>query len=226
MSIDVYSRKSSALNLLLWSDVTVMTTLSLSAVFSLWWKSSIALSADHLLSFVLSSQSSESWFDLDLTHTTASQSEDQVESRFLLDVVIRESSSIFELLSSEDKSLLIRGDAFFVLDFSLDVVNGVGGLDVQGDSLTREGLHEDLHTSAESKDKMERGLLLDVVVGEGSAVLELLAGKDESLLVRRDALLILDLGLDVIDGVRGLNIKSDGLARKSLHENLHVFLSG
>ena len=50
--------------------------------------------------------------------------------------------------------------------------------------------------AAETEDEVESGLLLDVVVGEGSAVLELLAGEDEPLLVRRDAFLVLDLGLD------------------------------
>ena len=34
---------------------------------------------------------------------------------------------------------------------------------------------------------MQCRLLLNVVVGEGSAILELLAGKDEALLVRGDA---------------------------------------
>ena len=48
---------------------------------------------------------------------------------------------------------------------------------------------------------MERGLLLDVVVGEGATVFKLLAGEDEALLVGRDALLVLDLGLHVVDRV-------------------------
>ena len=69
---------------------------------------------------------------------------------------------------------------------------------------------------------MEGGLLLDVVVGEGSAVFELLSSEDESLLIRWDSLLVLDLGLDVLDGVCWLDLKSDGLAGKSLNENLHV----
>jgi hypothetical protein len=37
---------------------------------------------------------------------------------------------------------------------------------------------------------MEGALFLDVVVGQGAAILELLAGEDETLLVRRDALLV------------------------------------
>ena len=49
---------------------------------------------------------------------------------------------------------------------------------------------------------MESGFLLDIVVGQRAAVLELLASKDKALLVGRDALLVLDLGLDVVDGVR------------------------
>ena len=39
--------------------------------------------------------------------------------------------------------------------------------------------------------QVKGGLLLDVVVGQGPAVLQLLAGKDEPLLVGRDALLVL-----------------------------------
>jgi hypothetical protein len=65
---------------------------------------------------------------------------------------------------------------------------------------------------------VECRLLLNVVVGEGSAVLKLLASKDETLLVRRDALLVLDLGLDVVDGVRGLNLESDRLAGQGLDD--------
>ena len=60
--------------------------------------------------------------------------------------------------------------------------------------------------------------LLDVVVGESSAILELLTSEDQSLLVRGDALLVLDLGLDIVDGVRGLDLEGDGLARQGLHE--------
>jgi len=104
--------------------------------------------------------------------------------------------------------------------------------------------------------------LLDVVVGQGAAVLQLLAGEDQALLIRGDAcgrptrrvaqtgtssrrlqgrrpalrplpaggrpgrrlaltLLVLNLALDIFNGVRGLHLKGDGLTREGLHENLH-----
>ena len=55
-----------------------------------------------------------------------------------------------------------------------------------------------LTTTTQAEDEVKGGLLLDVVVGESAAVLELLAGEDQALLVRRNALLILDLGLDIV----------------------------
>ena len=74
------------------------------------------------------------------------------------------------------------------------------------------GLDEDLHSTAQAQHKVQCRLLLDIVVGERTAILELLAGEDQALLVRRDALLVLDLGLDIVDGIGGLDLKGDGLA--------------
>ena len=104
----------------------------------------------------------------------------------------------------------------------LDVLNGVSWLNIKSDGLTSECLDEDLHSTSKSEDEMESGLLLDVVVAEGSAILELLSSEDESLLIWRDTLLVLDLGLDVLDGVGWLDIKGDGLTSEGLNENLHV----
>ena len=69
---------------------------------------------------------------------------------------------------------------------------------------------------------MKGGLLLNVVVREGSAVLELLSSEDESLLIWGDSFLVLDLSLDGLDAVRGLDIKSDGLSGEGLNEDLHL----
>ena len=35
----------------------------------------------------------------------------------------------------------------------------------------------------------------------------------------------LDLGLDILDGVAGLHLQGDGLARQGLHEYLHAWVS-
>ena len=40
---------------------------------------------------------------------------------------------------------------------------------------------------------MESGFFLDVVIREGATIFKLLASKDQALLVRRNALLVLDL---------------------------------
>lgn len=72
-----------------------------------------------------------------------------------------------------------------------------------------------LLAAAKPEDEVKRALLLDVVIRERPAVLELLARENEPLLVRGDTLLVLDLGLDVVNRVRRLNLKRDGLASKA-----------
>ena len=153
---------------------------------------------------------------------STSESENQMEGRLLLDVVIRKGSAVLELLSSEDESLLVGWDTLLVLDLGLDVLDGICWLDIKGDGLTSESLDEDLHTTSKSEDEMKSGLLLDVVVGEGSTVLELLTGEDKSLLVWGNTFLVLDLSLDILDSVCGLDIEGNGLAREGLNEDLHI----
>ena len=58
---------------------------------------------------------------------------------------------------------------------------------------------------------MKGGLLLNVVIAQSTTVFELLSGKDETLLIRGNSFLVLDLGLDIVDGIGRLDLKSDGL---------------
>ena len=67
---------------------------------------------------------------------------------------------------------------------------------------------------------MDRRLLLNIVIGHGAIVLQLLAGEDEPLLIGRDPFFILDLGFDVRDRVGRLYLEGDGLAGERLHEDL------
>ena len=168
----------------------------------------------HIQSDGLSSQG------LDKNLHSSSEAKDQVKGGLLLDVVVTQGSAIFKLLSGEDETLLIRRDSFLVLDLGLDIIDGIGGFDVQSDSLSSQGLDKNLHSSSEAKDQVKGGLLLDVVVTQGSAIFKLLSGEDETLLIRRDSFLVLDLGLDIIDGIGGFDVQSDGLPSKSFYEDL------
>ena len=59
-----------------------------------------------------------------------------------------------------------------------------------------------------------------IVATQRAVVLELLAREDVALLVRRDALLVLDLPLDVLGGVAWLDVEGDGPSGERLHEDL------
>merc|ERR1719367_1769063 len=79
-----------------------------------------------------------------------------------------------------------------------------------------------MHTTSQSKNKMESAFLLDVIIGQCSSIFKLLSSEDQSLLVWRNSFLVLDLGLDVFNGVRRFNLQGDGLTSESLDEDLHT----
>jgi hypothetical protein len=143
-----------------------------------------------------------------------------VQCRLLLDVVVAQGATILQLLTSEDQSLLIRWDTLFVLNLALHGLNSVAGLYIKGDGLASQGLDENLHTTSESEHQVQSRLLLDVVVAQGATILQLLTSEDQSLLIRWDALLVLNLALHGLNSVARLYIKGDGLASQGLDENL------
>lgn len=53
---------------------------------------------------------------------------------------------------------------------------------------------------------MKGGFLLNVVVGERSSIFKLFASKNESLLIWRNALLVLDFALHIVDGIARLDL--------------------
>ena len=73
-----------------------------------------------------------------------------------------------------------------VLDLILDSLDSILGLNLQRNRLSRQRFHENLHSTTESEDEMQGGLLLNIVIREGAAILKLLPGKNKSLLVRWD----------------------------------------
>lgn len=161
---------------------------------------------------------------LHLEQQTSAQAQHQMQSGLLLDVVISQSAAVIQLLSSEDQTLLVRGNALLVLHLLLHLVNGVRRLDFQSNRLAGQGLDEDLHASAQAQHQVQRGFLLDVVVGQSTTIIQLLSGKDQALLVRGNTLLVLHLLLNLVDSIGGLHLQGDSLAGQSLNEDLHTVL--
>jgi hypothetical protein len=90
------------------------------AVDSPRWQTCVALAANHLVAVVLGGKRLERRLNDATTET-----EDQVEGRLLLDVVVGEGAAVLELLAGEDQALLVRGNALLVLDLGLDIVYGL-----------------------------------------------------------------------------------------------------
>ena len=157
-----------------------------------------------------------------LGNSATTKPENEVEGGILLNGIILEGVAVFELLASEDQTLLIWWDTFLILDLGLDVFDTISWLNLEGDVLASEGLDEDLHTTTEPQNKVQGGVLLDRVVLEGVAVFELLASEDKTLLIWRNAFLVLDLGLDVFNPVGWFDFERDVLASEGLDEDLHL----
>ena len=147
-----------------------------------------------------------------------------MDGGLLGNVVVAESAGLIELLASENEALLVGRDALLVLDLLLEGLDGVSRLDLDGHGLSGEGPDEDLHSTAESQDQVDGGLLLDVVVAQGARLVELLAREDQALLVVGDALLVLDLLLQRLDRVHVLHFDGHRLSAESFNENLHALL--
>merc|ERR1719373_1005591 len=126
--LDVVVRKSSAIFKLLSSKDQPLL---------IWWDSFLVLNLGlHIfnrvrwLNFQSDGLSSKS---LDKDLHSSPETENQMKSGLLLDVVVRKSSSIFKLLSSKDQPLLIWWDSLFVLDLGLHIFNRVRWLHFQSD---------------------------------------------------------------------------------------------
>ena len=134
-----------------------------------------------------------------------------------LDIVLVHCLIVGKLLPAVDEPALPLIDAL------LDPAHSVRRLDVHVNLLASEHLNLDVvHAAAEAEHEVQRRLLLDVVVGQRAAVLQLLAGEDEPLLVRRDALPVVDPRLDVLDRVAAVDHERDGPPVQGLHEYLHL----
>ena len=89
---------------------------------------------------------------------TATKTKHQVKGRLLLNVIVGESATVFQLFTGKDQTLLLRRDTLLVMDLCLHILNGVTRLHPHCDGFTSERLN--------------------VTVGESATVLQLFASKD------------------------------------------------
>jgi hypothetical protein len=94
-----------------------------------------------------------------------------------------------------------------------------------------------LGATAQAEDEVKGRLLLNIIVTESAPILKLLAGKDQALLIRRNAKIInqchstfdsiiwcsspffvLDLGLDIVNSIRGFHLKGDCFSSEATND--------
>jgi len=144
-----------------------------------------------------------------------------MKSTFLLNIVIRQGSSVLQLLSSKDQSLLIWRNPFLVLNLRFHILNSIGSLYFKSYCLPSQSLHKDLHSTSQSQHKMKSTFFLNVIIRKSSSILQLFPSKDEPLLIWRNPFLVLDLSFHILDSIGGLYFKSYCLPSQSLDKDLH-----
>jgi len=72
--------------------------------------------------------------------------------------------------------------------------------------------------------QVEGGAIMDTIVRQGKVVPQLFADQDQPLPVWRNAFLVLELGLNVLNSVWWLNRNDDSRVIRGVHENLHMLL--
>ena len=130
MTIDM-KRKRGLLQLLLGAELAAVSALLLTAVVGTRGKTSVALTADHLLAVVLLGQGGKSG----LNHSSSHLEED-LKGGLRGNSVGADGLGVLELLSGEDKALLVEVNVLSLLDHLLDVLHGLGGLNLKRDGVS------------------------------------------------------------------------------------------
>ena len=128
------------LQLLLGTKVVAVTALLLTAVVSTRRKTSVALTANHLIAVVGLGEGSEGRFD-----DTTSNLEEHFNSSFFGNRVGAEQFVVFKFLASENQTLVVGVDIFSLLELLLNRLNGLGRLNFKGNSSSRNGLNKKMH---------------------------------------------------------------------------------
>ena len=82
-------------------------------------------------------------------------------------------------------------NAFFLLNSFLDPINGIGWFNINLDFFSSQSFHLNHSSSPEPQNKVKCGLFLDVIICKSATIFQLFASKNQSLLIRRNAFLVL-----------------------------------
>lgn len=109
---------------------------------------------------------------------------------------------------------------FIGLDHGL--ANGGGAFLERGDhgGIIKNTARDLTMSAAQPQDQMQRGFFLNVVITEGTTIFELFAGKNQTLLIRWNALLVLNFRFDIVNRVGRFDIERNCLAGQGFDKNL------
>lgn len=158
--------------------------------------------------------------------TTVNENTDgiRLSSRISRVVIIILDISAFRIRDRQRKAVQIQGDgAGDVQRFACSN----GNVLCQLDHLHRVVFHSgkelilcgDLDLCRQVQKK--RGFLWDVVIRQRAVILQLLTVKGELLLMRRDAFLIMNFLLHIVNSVAGFHLRREGSLARQLDKNLH-----
>ena len=119
------------LQLLLGAEMVAVSALLLAAVVRTKGQTGVALAAHHLLAVVLLGQSSQGGLDHSSSHL-----EEHFDGGGLADSAGADGLRVVQLLSSENKALVVVVDVFLLLDHLLDVLHGLRGLNLKRDGVS------------------------------------------------------------------------------------------
>lgn len=94
------------------------------------------------------------------------KTENQINGRLLLNVVVRNGKAILELLTGEEKTQLACGNSFHVYDLGPDIVDVIGRLHLEGDSCYSLG-----HNFGRQNTTTNNNILLPVMVSAKICIL-------------------------------------------------------
>ena len=138
--------------------------------------------------------------------------------------VLTDAASHEQILSFRSENLTAHGDASGLFDLLLEHLDVIVLFDVHNARRCPGTAKKDVErgATAQSQQKGQFAPLVDSVVVQCAATVQLLALTYQTLLVRRNALLLLDLRLHTFNELQSVHVKRNGLPRQRLHTDMDL----